>query len=92
VNDPEPVVIVSDDGRNRSRFEWVHVVRLTGRPKQALATIIELGPADAPLSGRAMVDEVEMVHEDDLDDRRGTLSPATMSAIDGALRRVLAVG
>ena len=39
---PKPVVIVSNDGRNRSRFEWVHVVRITTRPKRPLPTIVEL--------------------------------------------------
>lgn len=90
-DEPKPVVIVSNDGRNRSRFEWVHVVRITRRPKRPLPTIIDLGPSDAPLSGRAMVDEVELVHKSDLEDRRGALSPATMRVIDEALRRVFAV-
>lgn len=90
-DEPKPVVIVSNDGRNRSQFEWVHVVRITRRPKRPLPTVVELSVADAPLSGRAMVDEVEIVHKNDLEDRRGTLSPATMRAIDGALRRVFAV-
>lgn len=90
-DEPKPVVIVSGDGRNRSRFEWVHVVRITSRPKRPLPTIVDLAPADAPLSGRAMVDEVELVHKDDLEGRRGALSPLTMRAIDGALRRVFAL-
>jgi mRNA-degrading endonuclease toxin of MazEF toxin-antitoxin module len=90
-DDAKPVVIVSNDGRNRSRFEWVHVVRITSRPKRPLPTIVELAPVDTPLSGRAMVDEVELVHKDDLEDRRGALSPSTMRAIDDALRRVFAL-
>ena len=90
-DEPKPVVVVSNDGRNRSRFEWVHVVRITTHPKRPLPTIVELTDDDAPTHGRAMVDEVEMVHKDDLEERRGALSPATMRAIDGALRRVLAL-
>lgn len=90
-DDPRPVVVVSNDGRNRSRFEWVHVVRITSRPKRPLPTIVELADADGPIHGKAMVDEVEMVHKDDLEDRRGALSPATMRAIDEALRRVFAL-
>lgn len=89
-DDPKPIVVVSNDGRNRSRFEWVHVVRITSRPKRALPTIVELADAD-PVHGRAMVDEVEMVHKDDLEDHRGSLSPATMRAIDEALRRVFSL-
>ena len=85
------MVIVSNDGRNRSRFEWVHVVRITSRPKRPLPTIVELTEGDAPLAGRAMVDELELVHEDDLEERRGMLTPPTMREIDAALRRVLAL-
>ena len=89
--EPKPVVIVSNDGRNRSRFEWVHVVRITSRPKRALPTIVELSDRDAPITGRAMTDELELVHKDDLEARRGLLSPSTMDAIDNALRHVLAL-
>ena len=90
-DEPTPVVIVSNDGRNRSRFEWVHVVRITTRPKRPLPTIVELSDRDAPLTGRAMTDELELVHTSDLEDRRGMLSPTTMTAIDNALRDVLAL-
>lgn len=90
-DDPKPVVIVSNDARNRSRFEWVHVVRITSRPKRPLPTIVELGDADAPFTGRLMADELELVHQDDLEARRGTLSRQTMHALDEALRRVLAL-
>lgn len=90
-DDPRPVVIVSNDGRNGSRFEWVHVVRITSRPKRPLPTIVELTDADAPLRGRAMVDDLELVHKDDLEERRGILGPATMHEIDQALRRMLAL-
>ncbi|TVR21370.1 MAG: type II toxin-antitoxin system PemK/MazF family toxin [Nitriliruptor sp.] len=90
-DEPKPVVIVSNDGRNRSRFEWVHVVRITTRPKRPLPTIVELSDADAPVTGRAMTDELELVHKADLEDRRGMLSRPTMAAIDQALRDVLAL-
>lgn len=90
-DDPQPVVIVSNHGRNRSRFEWVHVVRITSRPKRPLPTIVELTEGDTPLTGRVMVDELELVHKDDLEERRGMLAPSTMRAIDAALRRVLAL-
>ena len=90
-DEPKPVVIVSNDGRNRSRFEWLHVVRITTRPKRDLPTIVELSDLDAPLTGLAMADELELVHKNDLEDRRGILSPLTMDAIDLALRHVLAL-
>lgn len=91
IDEPKPVVVVSNDGRNRSRFEWVHVVRITSRAKRPLATIVELGPADAPAAGRVMVDEVEMLHKDDLEEPRGLLSAPTMRRIDAELRRVFAL-
>lgn len=90
-DEPKPVVVVSNDGRNRSRFEWVHVVRITSRPKRPLPTVVELNARDLPLTGRAMVDELELVHKDDLEDHRGQLSRTTMAAIDDALRHVLAL-
>lgn len=90
-DEAKPVVIVSNNGRNRSRFEWVHVVRITSRPKRPLPTIVELSDADAPMTGRAMADELELAHKDDLEDRRGVLSAGTMREIDRALRRVLAL-
>jgi mRNA-degrading endonuclease toxin of MazEF toxin-antitoxin module len=90
-DETKPVVIVSNDGRNRSRFAWVHVGRITSRPKRSLPTIVELSDRDAPLTGRAMTDALELVHTADLEDRRGMLSPSTMTAIDDALRHVLAL-
>lgn len=55
-----------------------------------MPTVVELTDADAPLTGRLMADELELVHKDDLDGHRGMLSPPTMRALDDALRRVLA--
>lgn len=89
---PRPVVVVSSDARNRSRFEWVHVVRITSRSKPRLPTIVELSARDAPVRGRAMCDEVEMVPKDDLEDvpgLRGRLSHETMEQISSGLRLVL---
>lgn len=88
----KPVVIVSNDARNSSRFEWVHVVRITSRDKPRLATIVPLSTGDAPIVGNAMCDEVEMVPKDDLEhipDYAHTLSPATMRRISAALTIVL---
>lgn len=46
---------------------------------------MELAGADAYVSGRAMLDEVGLGHEDDLEGRRGLLIPATMREMDDAL-------
>lgn len=88
----KPVVVVSNDARNRSRFEWVHVVRITSRDKPALPTIVPLAPDDQPLRGRAMCDEVEMVPKAELEDVPefdARLTDETMRRISGALRIVL---
>ena len=38
-----------------------------------------------------MTDELQLVPKTDLEERRGTLSPPTMAAIDNTLRDVLAL-
>ena len=89
---PRPFAVVSGDARNRSTFPWVHAVRITSRPKRPLPTIVELGPDDAPLTGRLMADELELVHRDDLEGPAGLLSRGTVRRLDAALRRVLDLG
>lgn len=84
----KPVVVVSNDGRNRSRYEWVHVVRITTRPKRPLLAIVELS-RDDPAAGRVMCDEVEPVHRDHLTRERGEVTHATLRRIDLALAHVL---
>lgn len=88
---PKPVVVVSSDGRNRSTFPMVHVVRITTRPRQPLATVVPLGPDDAPLIGNALADELTAVRRDELVGPAGRLSTGTMRRLDDALRRVLAL-
>jgi mRNA-degrading endonuclease toxin of MazEF toxin-antitoxin module len=90
-DEPKPVVVVSADGRNRSAFPLVHVVRITTRPRRPLATVVPLGPDDAPLVGSAMADQLEAVRRDELLGPAGRLSTATMLRIDAALRRMLAL-
>lgn len=88
----KPVVIVSNDARNSSRFEWVHVVRITSRDKPQLPSIVELVTGDEPIRGRAMCDEVEMVPKADLENVprfAHQLSDQTMRRISAALRLVL---
>lgn len=89
---PKAFVVVSSDARNRSTFPWVHVVRITSRPKRPLPTIVELGPEDAPLTGRLMADELELVRRDDLAGAAGRISRGTMRRLDVALAKVLALG
>ena len=88
----KPVVVVSNDARNQSRLDWVHVVRITTRDKPPLPTIVPLAPRDQPLVGRAMCDEVELVPKGDLvnvPQFAHRLTDATMRAISSGLRVVL---
>ena len=88
--DPKPALIVSNNGRNRSRWPFVHVVRITGAPKEARDTIVEL-PTGEPVVGRVVCDDLAPVPKVALGRSRGGLSPATMQRVDEALKRVLAL-
>lgn len=88
--DPKPALIVSSNGRNRSRWPYVHVVRITSAPKEMRDTIVEL-PAGEPVAGRVMCDDLAPVPKSALGRSRGGLSPATMRLVDEALKRILAL-
>ena len=57
---PKPAVVVSSNGRNRSQWPYVHVVRVTTAQKQPRETIVELA-ADEGIVGRVLCDEVAPV-------------------------------
>jgi mRNA interferase MazF len=88
--DPKPALVVSNNGRNRSRWPLVHVVRITTAPKEPRDTIVEL-PAGEPVPGRVMCDDLAPVAKTALGRQMGALSPATMRRVDVALKRVLAL-
>jgi hypothetical protein len=56
-----------------------------------LPSIVELAADDEPLHGRAMCDDLQIVHKLGLEARRGALSPRTLREIDRALMVVLAL-
>lgn len=87
---PKPALIVSSNGRNRSNWPMVHVVRITTAPRQARDTIVEL-PAGESVQGRVMCDDLAPVPKAALGRRLGALSPATMRRVDEALMAVLAL-
>lgn len=87
---PKPALVVSNNGRNRSRWPFVHVVRITTAPRQPRETIVELGSGEE-LRGRVLCDELAPVHKEDLGRRMGALSPTTMREVDEALRKVLSL-
>jgi mRNA interferase MazF len=87
---PKPAVVVSNNGRNRSQWPFVHVVRVTTAPKEPRDTIVEL-PAGESLAGRVVCDDLAPVPKAALGRQLGGLSPQTMRRIDAALKLVLAL-
>lgn len=87
---PKPALVVSNNGRNRSRWPIVHVVRVTTVPKQPRDTIVEIGSGE-PVSGRIICDDLAPVFKERLGRPIGALSPRTMTRVDAALRTVLAL-
>lgn len=83
---PKPVLVVSNNGRNR-RLRSVLSVRLTTTARlPSLPSIVQLGPADHPLVGRALCDDVIEVYDEDVVRDMGAVSPATMRRIEDGLR------
>lgn len=87
---PKPAVVVSNNGRNRSQWPFVHVVRVTTAPKQERDTIVELAVGES-IVGRVMCDDLAPVPKAELRRQLGALSPRAMRRIDAALKLVLAL-
>lgn len=85
---PDPAVIVSNNGRNRSAWPLVHVVRVTTSPREPHPTIVEL-PDGEPVDGRVICDDLAPVAKAALGRRLGGLSPQVMQRVDAALKIVL---
>lgn len=86
----KPWLIVSNNHRNRVLSDVI-AVRITTINKHVnLPTWVPLAPAD-PLVGAVNTDDLQQLHRDELDTLLGTLSPATIQAVNEALRIVLAL-
>jgi len=85
---PNPAVIVSNNGRNRSAWPLVHVVRATTSPREPRPTIVELLEGE-PVGGLAGCDDLAPVAKAALGLRLGGLSPQVMQRVDAALKIVL---
>ncbi|HEX6467835.1 MAG TPA: type II toxin-antitoxin system PemK/MazF family toxin [Streptosporangiaceae bacterium] len=84
----KPVVVVSNNTRNRN-LDTVLVVRITTTGKRAhLPSIVPLSSADR-LAGYALCDEIRLVNRSRLDDAGTALTPRTMQAISAGLRVAL---
>ncbi|MQY17801.1 type II toxin-antitoxin system PemK/MazF family toxin [Nocardia macrotermitis] len=78
----EPWLVVSNNGRNRVTAD-ILAVRLT-TTKRELPTWVELTPAD-PLNGYVNTDNIETLSKNELGEYLGTLSPASILAVNRAL-------
>jgi mRNA interferase MazF len=50
-----------------------------------------MGPADAPLTGRVLCDDIEALYKDEITREIGALSPATMRQVDYGLAAALSL-
>jgi mRNA interferase MazF len=86
----KPWLIVSNNERNASRKGDLIAVRITTtRRATRLPTVVELGAADRPLTGVVLCDDPYVIDNDEIAGGVGALSPATMRAVDNALRIAL---
>jgi hypothetical protein len=75
--------MVSNNRRN-AWLDSVLTIRLTTSAKPDLDSIVVLGPADGPWSGRALADDIVEVYRDEITRELGALPPATVRRIDNA--------
>lgn len=82
--------MVSNNHRNGALSDLL-AVRITTTDRHVkLPTWVPLGTSD-PLVGYANTDDLQQLHRDELHDRLGSLSPATLRAVNDTLRIVLAL-
>jgi mRNA interferase MazF len=84
----KPFVVVSNNHRNRNLGDCL-AVRLTTTRKEPRTTVVPLGPADSPLRGFVLCDEITHVYDDELLEDIGALSFATMTAVAAGLKAAL---
>ncbi|GAB3478389.1 type II toxin-antitoxin system PemK/MazF family toxin [Nocardiopsis coralliicola] len=82
-------MIVSDNSRNRSLGNFLEVRRTT--LEEPRTGVVPLGPADRPLVGRVLRDEITLLYPDELAEDIGALSFATMTTVNAGLRAALAL-
>lgn len=86
----KPWLVVSNNQRNRA-LSSVLAVRLTTTTKRIdLPTWVPLSSAD-PLVGFVNVDDLQQLERDELAELVGALAPATILAVNNALRLALAL-
>ncbi len=86
----KPWLIVSNNQRN-GNLDSVIAARITTTGRHAdLPTIVALGRED-PLIGFVVADDLVQIYHDELLEQNGALAPATMLAVNEALRVALAL-
>lgn len=86
----KPFLVVSNNQRNANLGDCL-AVRLTTSRKEPRTTHIPLGPADLPLRGFVLCDEITHVFNDELLEDVGSLSHATMTLVAKGLKAALAL-
>lgn len=86
----KPFLVVSNNARNQKLQDCL-VVRLTTTQKPELASIIKLGPADAPLVGFVCCDDISPLYREEIKEQVGALSTGTMMRVAAGLRAALAL-
>lgn len=86
----KPWLVVSNNQRNASRKGDVVAVRLTTTARVVgLPTVVRLSAADHPFVGSVLCDDPYVIATDEIDAAAGALPPATIQAVDDALRLAL---
>lgn len=86
----KPFLVVSNNQRNTHLGDCL-AVRLTTTRKEARTTVVPLGPADLPLHGFVLCDEITLVFRDEVLEQAGALSHATMGQVAKGLSAALAL-
>lgn len=86
---PKPAVVVSNDGRNGSRFPYVHVVRVSDSWTDEQLPSIVILPDGECVTGSVRCDDLLPVLKEDLGPFRGSLSPSAMRMVEVGLKSVL---
>lgn len=85
----KPLVVVSNDVRNRALQTWVGA-RITTATKRPLATIVPLA-SDDPLRGTVLCDDLMIMTRAGIHHAVGALTPETMRRVDAGLKVALAL-
>jgi mRNA interferase MazF len=83
-------IAVSNDIRN-ARLQTFLAVRLTTRQKPRLPSIVPLTAADAPLTGKALCDDIIEIYRDEVLAEKGVVSRESMRRVDDGLRAALSL-